>query len=76
MTAHRALSVCEWKALSISWDTAKVKCRHCYARQVWWNLHWVLRPGWAGGLLGLQFFLFLVFSSEGTTWQPQYTELC
>ena len=33
----------------------KVKCTLCSGQQVWWSLHWVLWPGWAGGLRGLRF---------------------
>ena len=31
----------------------KVKCSLCSVQQVWWSLHWGLRPGWAVGLLGV-----------------------
>ena len=31
----------------------KVKCSLCSVKQVRWSLHWVLRPGWAGGLWGV-----------------------
>ena len=31
------------------------KCSPCSVQQVLCSLHWVLRPGWAGGLWGLRF---------------------
>ena len=36
----------------------KAKFSLC-VQQVFWSLHWVLRPGWAGGLGGLRFCRFL-----------------
>ena len=39
----------------------KAKCSLYSVQQVWWSLHWVLRQGWAGGLWGLRFCLFLEF---------------
>ena len=33
----------------------KAKCSLCSAQQLWWSLHWALRPGWAGDLWGLRF---------------------
>jgi len=32
-----------------------VKCSRCCMQQEWWGLCWGLRPGWAGGLSGVQF---------------------
>ena len=41
----------------------KLKSSPCTVQQVCWSLHWVLRPGWAGGCLwGLRFCGFLEFS--------------
>ena len=33
----------------------KVKCSFFSMKLVWWSLHCVLRPGWAGGLGGVWF---------------------
>ena len=33
----------------------KGKYSLCSVQQVWWSLHWVLWPGWAGGLWGVRF---------------------
>ena len=33
----------------------EINCRLCSVQEVWWSLHWVLRPGWAGGLWELRF---------------------
>ncbi len=41
----------------------KVKFSLCSVQQVWWSLHWVLRPGWAGGLGEMRFCRFLEFFS-------------
>ena len=41
----------------------KVECSLCSAQQVWWSLHWVLQPSWAGGLGELRFCYFLEFFS-------------
>ena len=50
-TPHRALLVCEWPVLGIPWVNSRSSC-FCSVQQVWWSLHWVLRPGWADGLVG------------------------
>ena len=54
---HSAQSpTCVWVA-SPGHDVGqfKVKCSLCSAQEVCWSLHWLLRPGWAGGFRGLWF---------------------
>ena len=44
--------MCEWPVLVMPWSTARSNAASAvYSTQVWWSLHWVLRPGWADGLL-------------------------
>ena len=52
----------------------KVKCSLCSVQQAWWGLHMGLRPGRAGGLLGVRVCRFVELSrGGGSTWQPQRT---
>ena len=53
----------------------KAKCSLCYVPQLWWRLHWGLRPGRAGGLWEMRFHRFVELSGgRGSTRQPQRTE--
>ena len=63
---HNAVPVCDGPALAMPGGTARsntvfavsIKCGGSYT-------HWVLRPGWAGGLVGLWFCRFCgVFQSR------------
>ena len=45
-------------------------------QQVWWSLHWVLGPGWAGGLWVLRFCRSLVEFSSRDARQPQCIDPC
>ena len=49
-SADRSVSVA---SLEHAIGHCKVKLSLCSVKQVRWSLHWVLRPGWAGGLWGV-----------------------
>jgi len=56
----------------------KVKCSLCSVQKVWWSLHWVQWPGWAGGLWGYVILLNVVEFPryKDAFWQSQCTEPC
>ena len=55
----------------------KVKCSLCTVQQVWCSLHWMLQPGWAGGLWGVLFYQMLEYCRcAGAARYPHRTEPC
>ena len=48
-SAQRPASVCV-ASPGHAMGHCKVKCSLCSVQQVWWSLHWVLRPRWWAGV--------------------------